>query len=125
MSARAERRAMIALAALFALLVQIIAPSMAMAGPMDPRDGVMCAAGAKSLPSDPAPTPDAPAGQCGHCGHCIAAPAAVALPQPLAEPVAMVRYAVRIDPPRAAAARRPPARAPPRPPGQGPPLPNA
>ncbi|HET6971141.1 MAG TPA: DUF2946 family protein [Phenylobacterium sp.] len=126
MSARAERRAMIALAAIFALLVQVLAPVSAMAMAMAPDGSALCAPqGAKAVPTDPAPTPDLPAGQCGHCGHCVAAPAVAALPAPLAQPAAVVRYAERLDPPRARAERRPPARAPPRPPGQGPPLPNA
>ncbi|MBW8815166.1 MAG: DUF2946 domain-containing protein [Caulobacterales bacterium] len=117
---------MIALAAIFALLVQVIAPATAMAMPMDPQAGVICApANGPAGPAAPAPTGDLPAGQCGHCGHCTAAPSAAALPEPLAEPIQLVRYAGRIDPPRAATQRRPPARAPPRPPGQGPPSPNA
>jgi hypothetical protein len=120
-TARAERRALVALAAIFALMVQVLAP-VAMAMPMDPTGGVICAPAGKAAP---APAQDLPAGQCGHCGHCIAAPAAAGLPEPLSEPAAVLRHAVRLDPPPPSAQRRPPARAPPRPLGQGPPLPNA
>lgn len=126
MSARAERRALLALAAIFALLVQVIAPPMAMAAPMMSPGSAICAPGMDGKAQAPtAPAPDQPAGQCGHCGHCVGATSAAALPTPIGEPAALVRYAQRAEPPRDAARRIPPARAPPRPPGQGPPASNA
>jgi len=121
-SARAERRAMIALLAVFALLVQALIPSLAMAGPLPMAGkgvavctdhGLMAQA-----PGDPAPAKGQAAPPCDHC----VCPPVAALTAQLQFATAIVRIAVRTEPPAIADVRLlPPARAPPRPPGQGPP----
>lgn len=115
---RAERRAMIALVAVFVLLVQMLAPAFAVAGPA--MDGAICTSmGLQAAPGDDAPSPP------DHdCKHCLCPAPTAAPPQTLR--VASIAYAETPAPvaetPRGL---RPQARAPPRPPGQGPPLPNA
>lgn len=121
MTARAERRAMIALVAVFALLVQALIPSLANAG-TGPGEGLAICTQAGLAP---APDGGAPAPPQGHdCQHCVC-PAATAAPPPLASirPVAYAQAPAPVaDTP---AGVRPLIRAPPRPPGQGPPAPNA
>ena len=118
-SARAERRAMIALAAVFVLLVQALAPAFAAAGPMPDGATTICTAmGVQQAPDDRAPPAD------HACKHCLCPAPADQPPAPVS--VARIAYAVIQAP--ASAARRtlpPPARAPPRPPGQGPPASDA
>lgn len=117
---RTERRAMIALVALFALLVQALAPAFAVAGPMPDGAGVICTdMGVQTAPNDPAPPAVDHA-----CKHCVC-PAPADLP-PAVATVTRVAYVVA-EAPRTAATRTlpPPARGPPRPPGQGPPASNA
>jgi hypothetical protein len=122
MDARAERRAMIALFAVFALLFQAMVPSLASAA-AGPGAAPICRpladANAPAGSTDPAaPAPGQP------CQHCVC-PAIAAAPPPSLS-ILRIAYEVERAPmapqPRAL---RPPARAPPRPPGQGPPLPNA
>ena len=100
---------MIALAAIFVLLVQALAPAFAVAGPTPDGAGVICTdMGVQRAPNDPA----APAVDHA-CKHCVC-------------PVTRVAYVVAQTP--AAAISRtlpPPARGPPRPPGQGPPTSDA
>ncbi|MEW5685879.1 MAG: DUF2946 family protein [Pseudomonadota bacterium] len=119
---RAERRGMVALCAVFALIVQILAPAFASAAPRLP-DGSMliCADGAGKAPIG---LPGAPGVDDHPCDHCVC-------PPPLFTPattsaVQRVAYsqttATPSPPPRF---RTPPARAPPRPPGQGPPTSDA
>jgi hypothetical protein len=123
-SARAERRAMIALLAVFALLVQALVPAIANAAPARPGEPqVICTGHGLSTIhyGDAAPAKGALA---GHCEHCVCPPAALS-PPASAEPAVAVAYAVAARPETAAADLPPPARAPPRPPGQGPPVSNA
>jgi len=120
MTARAERRAMIALMAVFALLVQAMVPAFAMAAPAAASDMLICTQmGLQTAPGDTG----APAAQ-RSCKHCLC-PAPVTDPPP-AVSVQRIAYAVAVTP---AAPRTwrlaPPARAPPRPPGQGPPTSDA
>lgn len=123
-SARTERRAIAALFAVFALLVQALIPNIAIAAAGPNGSSVICTLqGAQEAPADggaPAqPSPSHP------CQHCICCPPTAALP-PSTVTMASVSYAYAEVPPPAAPERLiPPARAPPRPPGQGPPTPNA
>lgn len=112
---------MIALVAVFALLVQTLFPSFAMAAP-GPGDGLpICTEMGLSKAPSGSPTAPAPAHECQHC----VCPAPAAEP-PQAATVAAVAYWIALAPvaetPRG---ERPQARAPPRPPGQGPPRLNA
>lgn len=115
--ARAERQAMLALVAVFVLLVQMLAPAFAVAGPA--MDGAICTTmGLQAAPDDGAPAPP------DHdCKHCLC-PAPTSEPPKTAQ-VVRIAYVEALAPvvetPRGL---RPPTRAPPRPPGQGPPLPN-
>lgn len=115
----AERRAMIALVAVFALLVQALLPSLVHASPLTVDGKIpLCAADASGdLPlGDLAPEPP--------CDHCVVAAVHALAPAPdAATPVAYSMSLARFRPPPAL--RLPPARAPPRPPGQGPPSPIA
>ena len=118
--ARAERRAMIALVAVFTLLVQTLMPAFAAAGPMPDGGGVICTTmGLQTAPSDSAP----PAVD-HSCKHCVCPAPAAETPTPaLVARVAYVEGPALVAPtPRGFV---PQARAPPRPPGQGPPLLNA
>ncbi len=112
---------MIALVAVFTLLVQTLMPAFAAAGPMPDGGGVICTTmGLQTAPSDSAP----PAAD-HSCKHCVCpAPAAEAPPPPPRPPGApcVEGHAPIAPTPRGLV---PQARAPPRPPGQGPPLPNA
>ncbi|MFZ5719951.1 MAG: DUF2946 family protein [Pseudomonadota bacterium] len=115
MRAHAERRAMIALVAVFVLLVQALAPTLASAGTF-PGGGLSICTKAGLAPSS-----DGDAAPLGHdCQHCVCPAAAVEPPSIVS--VRPVAYAdstlVVADTPRGV---RPQARAPPRPPGQGPP----
>jgi hypothetical protein len=111
---------MIALVAVFTLLVQALVPAFATAGPMPDGATLICTdMGLQAAPSDSTPPAIEHA-----CKHCLC-------PAPASEPpatarVARIAYAVATRP--AIDVRRtipPPARAPPRPPGQGPPAPDA
>lgn len=111
---------MIALAAIFMLLVQALAPAFAVAGPMPDGAGIICT----DLGVQPTPGDHAPPAADHACKHCVC-PAPADLP-PIAVAVSRIAY-VEATAPVAATPRgaRPPARAPPRPPGQGPPAQNA
>lgn len=117
MSQRTERRAMIALVAVFALLVQALIPSLVMAAPGAPGDLLICTQmGLQTAPGDG----EAPAPANHACKHCLCPAPATDPPQAVS--IQHVAYVVAIAPTALASHRRvPPARAPPRPPGQGPP----
>ena len=111
---------MIALMAVFALLVQALAPAFAVAGPMPDGGNVICTAmGLRTAPGDTTPPPVDHA-----CKHCVCPAPADQPPAPVS--VARIAYAV-VEAPTSASNRTlpPPARGPPRPPGQGPPASNA
>lgn len=113
-AARAERRAMIALVAVFVLLVQMLAPAFAVAGPV--MDGAICTSmGLQATAGDDAPSP--PDHDCKACVCPV-----LSGDPPRTARVVRVAYAAMAAPlaeiPRD---EPPPARAPPRPPGQGPP----
>ena len=113
----AERRAMIALIAVFALMVQALIPAIANAAPVRGGPQVVCTDhGLQTV------DPTAPAkGQLpAHCEHCVCPPTA-AQPPAMVEPAVFIAYAREVRPQSAAINLPPPARAPPRPPGQGPP----
>lgn len=116
---------MLALVAVFALLVQALIPSLAGAAP-SPLGGplgetVICT----SLGPQTAPTDGGAPAHVGRCDHCVCPAAAAGLPPPAADPAPATFAYVRTEPRVPPAAPPPPARAPPRPPGQGPPSPNA
>ncbi len=122
MSARAERRAIVALFAAFALIVQALVPSLATAAPGDAPFAAICtgqalkaAAFGQDAPSQPMPAQG--------CEQCLFALTAAPPPAPVTvRPVAYALAAALITP--AVDRRIPRARAPPRPPGQGPPTSN-
>jgi Na+/proline symporter len=119
-----EKRAWVALLALFALMVQALVPAAAMAAarPGDPATMVICTQdGAKIVPTGaPAHKPKGFAGM--PCQDCLAAAMAAIAPPSLAlQPV--VYQAARVEPAEIRRLDAPRARAPPRPPGQGPPAP--
>ena len=126
--ARRDRRALAALVAVFALMVQALIPAAAMAQAPDGRGAtVICtAAGTRTIAADgaaKAPKPgDARRGFGGMpCQDCLAAAmAAVTAPSPVAmQPV--VYETARVEHAPVVRLLAPRARAPPRPPGQGPP----
>jgi hypothetical protein len=115
-----ERRALCALFAVFALMVQALIPAAAMARPGSEGAQVICTAmGAETLAAHGQPAPHKGFGGMP-CQDCLAAAmACVTTPELAVLPVA---YAVaRVEHVAAAPALEPRARAPPRPPGQGPP----
>jgi hypothetical protein len=117
-SQRAERRAIAALVAIFALLVQAL-PAFASASALAPGEQVICTGhGVQNVASGKqAPSKDSSAGA---CQHCVCVPG-VGVPPPAAPATVQLNYSVVV---RLAAARADlprPARRPPRPPGQGPP----
>lgn len=116
-----DRRALAALFAVFALLVQALIPAAAMAAQRGPTGAiVICtASGAQSLASHGHAAPQKVFGGMP-CQDCLAsAMAAVVTPELTIQPVA---YAVeRVEHAAAVRLPAPRARAPPRPPGQGPP----
>jgi hypothetical protein len=116
-----DRRALAALFAVFALLVQALIPAAAMAAQRDPTGAiVICTAtGAQTLSAHGQPAPRKVFGGMP-CQDCLAAAmAAVVTPELAIQPVA---YAVeRVEHASAVRLPAPRARAPPRPPGQGPP----
>ena len=118
---RAERRAIIALVAVFVLLVQGLFPTFAMAA-YGPGGMPICSEAGQTAGVAGDPAVPSPAGH--QCQHCVCAAPAADPPQ--AATVAAVAYWIALAPvtetPRG---ERPQARAPPRPPGQGPPAPNA
>lgn len=118
---RAERRAMIALVAVFCLLVQALVPAFAAAAPASAGEMLICTD--MGLQTAPDGGTGAPAQQ-HSCKHCLC-------PAPAADPPAVfsvqrIAYAVAATPAVPKTQRLlPPVRAPPRPPGQGPPTSDA
>lgn len=121
MNGRAERRAMIALFAVFALFVQALIPTLANAAPGPGGSTAICTEMGLATVDDGAPGQPPAAHSCQHC----VCPAIADTTAPIVQ-VLPVAYAVAeapvADTPRGV---RPLPRAPPRPPGQGPPIPNA
>lgn len=109
---------MIAVFAVFALLVQALIPSLASAATSRPGEQVVCTSHGLTTVKlgDTAPAQAMSLA----CDHCVCPPAA-APPPVSAQPVVLVAYAREAAPEAAAIDLPPPARAPPRPPGQGPP----
>jgi hypothetical protein len=119
MSEGAERRAVVALVAVFALLVQALVPALAAASPLQASAQVICTGhGLKTVPpGDTAPMKQSPGGA---CDHCVCIPLAAA-PAPVSFAIRSPSYALAVTPEAIWSDLPPPARAPPRPPGQGPP----
>ncbi|MBU1514264.1 MAG: DUF2946 domain-containing protein [Alphaproteobacteria bacterium] len=114
---RAERRAMIALLAVFALLVQALIPALAMPAPGAAGEMLICTPiGLQTGPSDPG----APASAEHSCKHCLC-PAPMADPPPQVSVQRVAYVVISAEPAPKPRRVTPPARAPPRPPGQGPP----
>jgi hypothetical protein len=119
MSARAERRAIAALFAIFALLLQALAPVAAMASTGFAGDTICSAHGVQTAPADHAPAKGTPAHGCEH-GCCPAAvsatpPDAVQLAQAVAYGASTPSLAPRQSPTPGRSLAAPP------PPSQGPP----
>jgi len=114
---RAERRAMIALLAVFALLVQALIPAFAVAAPAAAGELLVCTdMGLQSAPADKGAPPAAD----HSCKHCICPAPSTDAPSVVS--VQRIAYVVAQAPSAPRSHRTlPPARAPPRPPGQGPP----
>lgn len=115
-------RAVAALVAIFALLIQALVPAAAMAASSDPRTGlIVCAAGgAQAVSSSAAPASGRKSFGGMPCQDCLAAAmAAITTPDLAVRPVAYVT--ARVEHVAVAVTLEPRARAPPRPPGQGPP----
>jgi hypothetical protein len=120
---------MIALVAVFALLVQMLAPTLALAEPARGLgEQVICTGhGLQTIRTgDAAPTKGSPIKGWGAaaCDHCVCPPVA-ATPAAVIAPVVFRTFTRHAPPGAFQADLPPPARAPPRPPGQGPPLTNA
>jgi hypothetical protein len=115
-----ERTAIVALFAVFALLVQALIPAAALAGPRLVPGDLICDGGRVHSASGAA-TPASHKTMGGMpCQDCLAA--AMAAIAPPAPQVARVAYETAVVEHVAAAPRLTPrARGPPRPPGQGPP----
>jgi len=115
-----ERTAIVALFAVFALLVQALIPAAALAGPRLVAGDLICDGGRVHSAADPAAPAHHKALGGMPCQDCLAAAmAAVAPPTPLVAPVAY--ETARVEHAADAPALTPRARAPPRPFGQGPP----
>lgn len=122
-AARQDRRAIAALLAVFALLVQALIPTAAMAAGPDAAAAIICTAtGTQTLATDGKPAAPHKRDFGGMpCQDCLAAALAVVAPAP-APTVQPVAYAIaRIEHAPVRSVLAPRARAPPRPPGQGPP----
>jgi hypothetical protein len=121
--AQHDRRAIAALFAVFALLIQALFPAAAMAAsPSGDASSIICtAAGMQSLGPDGKLHSPQKGSDGMPCQDCLAAAmtAVAAAPTPVVQPVTYEIARVEHAPVRAVFAPR--ARAPPRPPGQGPP----
>lgn len=120
MDARAERRAMVALLAVFALLVQALIPSLAAAAPMAGPGVMVCT----EMGLTPVPADDGqPAAPAHACDHCLCPSLVQALPALATAAIEPVRYAAApmadgrahatVAPGRGLAAPPPPSRGPP------------
>lgn len=121
---QAERRALIALVAVFALVVQALFPAMAAARPLAGPGMTICTE--MGLTAD-LPGGEQPAAPAHACDHCLCPAPAAALPAVADAPVAVVRYAEAAPALLPAAQPVSPGRglAAPPPPSRGPPAPNA
>jgi hypothetical protein len=119
-SARAERRAIIALLAIFALLVQAFMPMAAVASTGIPGDTICVAHGVQAAPGDQVPAKGTPAHPCEHacCPASVSAtpPGATQLPEAIAYGVSAPSLEPRPSPTpgRGLAAPPPPSQGPPR-----------
>jgi hypothetical protein len=116
-----DRRALAALLAVLALLVQALIPAAAIARPDASGGIVICTAtGTQTIGSDGKPTVPHKGFGGMPCQDCLAvAMAAVVAPELAVQPVAYA--AERVEHAPVTSLVQPRARAPPRPPGQGPP----
>lgn len=122
-TAKHERRAICGLFAVFALMLQALMPTMAMAAQPQLAGADIICIGGRIHTVAPDGRPEAPAKTMGGmpCQDCLAAAMAVVAPAP-APTVQRVAYAIaRIEHAPVRSVLAPRARAPPRPPGQGPP----
>ena len=127
--ARTERRAMIALVAVFALLVQLFVAMPAMAAqagaPFGDKQAICTSHGLQIVDVGDGSGDGSGDGATGPCGHCACPPAAAVLSPPLLLGAAQ-RFAYAAEVPQGPTVQAPPpARGPPRPFGQGTPAPNA
>ena len=119
-AAKQDRRAIAALLAVFALLVQALIPGAAMASQPDAASILCTATGIQVADSSKAPGGPHKGFAGMPCQDCLAA--ALAVTQAPALAIRPVIYATaRIERPPVERLIEPRARAPPRPPGQGPP----
>lgn len=117
---RRERTAIVALFAVFALLVQALMPAAALAGPQLVAGDVICDGGHVRADASGAPVRHHRSLGGMPCQDCLAA--AMAAVAPPAPDFARIAYAVdRVEHVAYVAPPAPRARAPPRPFGQGPP----
>jgi hypothetical protein len=116
-----EKTAIIALFAVFALLVQALIPAAAMATPRLVPGDVVCVGGrVHTAAADPAAPASHKALGGMPCQDCLAAAMAAVVAPPLQ--IARIAYATgAVEHVAAQPTLTPRARAPPRPPGQGPP----
>jgi hypothetical protein len=122
-TAKHEPRAICALFAVFALMVQALIPSAAMAARPELAGADIICIGGRIHTVAQGGGPEAPAKTLGGmpCQDCLAAAMAVVTPAP-APCVQRVAYAIaRVEHAPVRTVFAPRARAPPRPPGQGPP----
>lgn len=123
MNLRAERRAMVGLLVVFALLVQAFIPSLAMSSPTS--DGGIEICTTRGVEAAPAGTPVPDGRASSHlCQHCIC-PLAVTATLPILVALQVTYTVIRASSVETPRRLWPTARAPPRPPGQGPPALNA
>jgi hypothetical protein len=124
-AAKHDRRAIAALVAVFALMVQALIPAAAMAAQPDPSGVLTICTADRTHKLAPGDTPAAPRhrGFGGMpCQDCLAAAMAAVVADPIVA-VEPVSYVVgRVDHAPTIRQLGPRARAPPRPPGQGPPI---
>src|SRR5258705_12183873 len=116
---RAERRAIVALFAIFALMVQALMPMAAVAAPGIAGDMICSAHGVQPVPAESGPGKAAPLRGCDHC----ACPVAFAATPPAGIEIAQVVRFPEAAPPTVLAQGQTPGRglAAPPPPSQGPP----
>lgn len=84
---RAERRAIVALFAIFALLVQALLPMAAAASPLIAGNMICSSHGVQQAPADSAPGKSAPMRGCEHCACPVAFAAAPPAGADIARPV--------------------------------------
>ena len=120
-AAKRDRRAIAALLAVFALLVQALIPGAAMASQPDAASILCTATGIQVADSSKAPGGPHKGFAGMPCQDCLAAAMAAVTPAPVVALLPVVYEVARVDHAPAISLLAPRARAPPRPPGQGPP----